>query len=164
MSVFQLEDCGLSCMKRGLSWAEGSSRWILTTHCSSTEFNTVQPIKPVRTWWHPASGLSRLKVHVMVNLQHQVVGWNLSSWSLSYSKVPKCYIMQKTILFTVACWGWIEMSPSLREVATLSAGIAANTSVSFNRWQHGEQTVAGWVLSFVFFVLCADTTTHPDAL
>lgn len=35
------------------------------------------------------------------------------------------------------------MSPSLREVATLSAGIAANTSVSFNRWQHGEQTVAG---------------------
>ena len=56
------------------------------------------------------------------------------------------------------------MSSSMREVATLSGDIAADPSVSFVRWQHGEQTVAGWVLSFVFFGLCADTTTHLMSL
>ena len=40
------------------------------------------------------------------------------------------------------------------EAAVYSAGTAADTSVCVVRWQHGEHTVAGCVLSFSDFGLC----------
>ena len=42
------------------------------------------------------------------------------------------------------------------EAAVYSGGTAADTYVSVVRWQQGEQTGAGWVLSFSVFRLCAD--------
>ena len=42
-----------------------------------------------------------------------------------------------------------------------SGGAAAeDTSVSVVRWQQGEQTVAGWVVTSGIVVLCADISHH----
>ena len=46
------------------------------------------------------------------------------------------------------------------EAAVQSAGTAADTSVSVVRWQQGEQTVSGWMLSFSIFGLFGDISLH----
>ena len=59
------------------------------------------------------------------------------------------------------CWGWIQESLSLINEAALYSGVTtADTCVSVVRWQQGEQSVSGWVLTFSIFALCADSSLH----
>ena len=59
------------------------------------------------------------------------------------------------------CWGLVQELYNIRtEAAVYSAGTAADTSVCVVRWQQGEHTVAGCVLSFSDFGICGDISLH----
>ena len=49
----------------------------------------------------------------------------------------------------------------MNEAALLSGITAVDTSVSFVRWQQGEQTVTGWVLSFSMLWIVGRHLTSP---
>ena len=68
------------------------------------------------------------------------------------------------------CWGWVQQSHSLRKEAAIQIQIqntlviAADTSVSFARWQPGEQTVDGLGVVFQYSLGSVQTSHFTSAL
>ena len=56
------------------------------------------------------------------------------------------------------CWGWVQESHR-QEAALQSGGATADTSVSFARWQQGEQTVGGVAVVLASSWFCADISS-----
>ena len=131
--------------------------------------------------FHKLHGTHHLMLGMWMLLLMIYIAWNFTSkliqlnFHLQQTKMFKCsfncpffspFLLDNNC-FMVECWWWVKECHSLRkEAALLSGGMAADSYVSFIRWQQGEQT--GHVMWLVTslnpctFLVSGSTLANPN--